>query len=67
MDDTLCVWKVRDGKSVAQGFPELITALQFKPVQTDGESVLDKSLLPYYTYMYMYLICTYKGAGNSGC
>ncbi len=36
VDDTLCVWKVKDGKNVVQTFPELITALKFKPSQNDG-------------------------------
>ena len=36
VDDVLCVWKVADGKSVLQRFPELITAFQFKPVELDG-------------------------------
>ena len=36
---TLCVWKVKDGKSVVHKFPELITTIQFKPAQSDGEKV----------------------------
>ena len=40
VNDMLCVWRVRDGKTVCENFPELISALQWKPTQRDGEAPL---------------------------
>ena len=40
LNDTLCVWRVRDGTTVCESFPELITALQWKPRQRDSETPL---------------------------
>ena len=37
IDDTLCVWRTRDGKAVTEKFSELITALQWKPTQKEGK------------------------------
>ena len=38
--DTLCIWRVQDGVTVTETFPELITALQWKPDQRDSETPL---------------------------
>ena len=32
------MWRLRDKKFISAHFPELITALQFKPRQTEGEA-----------------------------
>ena len=40
LNDTLCVWRVKDGVTVSETFPELITALQWKPGQRDSETPL---------------------------
>lgn len=36
VDNTLCVWRTRDGKTVTETFTDLITALQWKPTQRGG-------------------------------
>ena len=45
VNESLCVWKTRDGKSVMHNFSELITTVQFKPLQDNG-----KNLLQFITY-----------------
>ena len=40
VNDTLCIWRVKDGVTVTETFPELITALQWKPGQRDSETPL---------------------------
>ncbi|CAI8021126.1 Probable E3 ubiquitin-protein ligase HERC1 [Geodia barretti] len=40
VNDTLCIWRVKDGITVTETFPELITALQWKPGQRDSETPL---------------------------
>jgi len=37
LNSTLCIWRVKDGKTVSETLPELITALQWKISQKDGE------------------------------
>lgn len=44
VDQVICVWKVKDGKSVIHRFPELVMALEFKPSQPDGELVVEQFL-----------------------
>ena len=36
LDKVLCVWKIKDGKSITQSFSGLITAFQFKLSQYEG-------------------------------
>lgn len=36
VNETVCVWRLKDGKAVTEKFPELITTLQWKPKQKDG-------------------------------
>ena len=40
VNDNLCIWRVKDGVTVTELFPELITALQWKPGQRDSETPL---------------------------
>lgn len=40
LNDTVHVWRVRDGKTISETFPELVTALQWKPTQKEGEAPL---------------------------
>ena len=46
VDNTLCVWRTRDGKSVTESFRDLITTLQWKPVQKGSEYKVTCSLVP---------------------
>ena len=38
VNQTLCVWRVKDGQLVSLRLPELITALEWKKNQKEGES-----------------------------
>ena len=40
LNDTLCIWRVKDGVTVTETFPELITTLQWKEGQRDSETPL---------------------------
>ena len=40
LNDTLCIWRIKDGITVSETFPELITTLQWKPGQRDSETPL---------------------------
>ncbi|XP_064390094.1 probable E3 ubiquitin-protein ligase HERC1 isoform X2 [Halichondria panicea] len=38
VDNMLCVWRTRDGKTATERFADLITALQWKPAQKGSET-----------------------------
>lgn len=38
IDNEVCVWRVKDGSTARTKLPELITALQWKPRQKEGEA-----------------------------
>ncbi len=44
-DNTLCVWRTRDEKSVTERFTDLITALQWKVTQRGSASMMYYSIV----------------------